>query len=104
MANQNQFYHSRNFKKILEQKKRLILPLTLFFFLYFLLLPILTSFFPELANLHIYGPITFAWLFAFSQFIMSWFICYVYYKKAKSIDLSVEKLEEEVLNKGAASK
>lgn len=95
MVEERQLYHSATFQKLLHRKKRYIVKLTLFFFSYFLLLPILTSYFPTLMTYSVYGNLTFAWIFAFSQFAMTGIICYLYYHKAKSFDLAVEQIKAE---------
>jgi uncharacterized membrane protein (DUF485 family) len=103
MSDNHQIYHSSTFKKLVNRKKVFIITLTLFFFPFFLLLPILTSYFPALMTYKIYGDITFAWIFAFSQFIMTGTISYIYYIKAKSFDVTVEQIKNEHIQRGQIS-
>jgi uncharacterized membrane protein (DUF485 family) len=103
MPEKNQLYHTSAFQKLLRKKKVFILCLTLFFFSYFLLLPILTSYLPSLMTYKVYGDLTFAWIFAFSQFIMTGAISYIYYKKAKSFDATVERIKNEYIHGGNES-
>jgi uncharacterized membrane protein (DUF485 family) len=100
MGGNHQIYHSFTFKRLLNRKKVFIIILTLFFFSYFLLLPILTSYFPALMTYKVYGDLTFAWIFAFSQFIMTGAISYIYYKKARSFDATVEQIKKEHIHRG----
>jgi uncharacterized membrane protein (DUF485 family) len=99
MSEHHQIYHSSTFKKLVNRKKVIIITLTLFFFSYFLLLPILTSYFPALMTYKVYGELTFAWIFAFSQFIMTGAISYIYYKKARSFDATVEQIKNEHIHR-----
>jgi uncharacterized membrane protein (DUF485 family) len=99
----NQIYHSSTFKKLVIRKKVVIITLTLFFFSYFLLLPILTSYVPALMTYKIYGHVTFAWIFAFSQFIMTGTISYIYYIKARSFDDTVEQIKNKHVQRGQIS-
>lgn len=100
MLDENQIYHSSTFQQLLSKKKIVIFGLTLFFFSYYLLLPILTSYFPTLMAYQVYGNITFAWFFAFSQFMMTGTICWIYYRKAKSFDIAVEEIRSEYVDRG----
>jgi uncharacterized membrane protein (DUF485 family) len=100
MSENHQIYHSSTFQRFLSRKKVFIFGLTLFFFSYYLLLPVLTSYFPTLMTYKVYGDLTFAWIFAFSQFIMTGTISCIYYKKAKSYDITVEQIRREHLNRG----
>ena len=86
---------SSEFQKLLREKKKFILPLTVFFLVFYFALPIMTSYSSVLNN-SFYGSITWAWVFAFAQFIMTWALCMIYSKKAARFD----RLSDEVLKKG----
>jgi uncharacterized membrane protein (DUF485 family) len=100
MLEENHIYHSTTFQKLLSKKRIFVSSLTLFFFAYYLLLPILTSYFPTLMTYKVYGNFSFAWVFAFSQFIMTGAICLLYYIKAKSFDRMVEEVKTEYVARG----
>jgi uncharacterized membrane protein (DUF485 family) len=76
---------SSSFQKLLSAKKKFIIPITIFFFCFYFALPILTSFSTVLNNKFI-GSITWAWVFAFLQFIMTWGLCMLYSKRATKFD------------------
>ncbi|MCJ8014167.1 DUF485 domain-containing protein [Paenibacillus sp. KQZ6P-2] len=76
---------SDNFRKLIRTKKTFIIPLTIFFLCFYFALPILTSY-TNILNHSFYGSITWAWVFAFLQFIMTWAFCMIYYKKATKFD------------------
>lgn len=84
MADKNVHYKkvaaSKDFRKLLEEKRRFIVPMTIFFFLFYFSLPVATSYFTFL-NTPAIGAITWAWLFALTQFVMTWVLCGLYAKK-----------------------
>lgn len=85
---------SANFQKLLHEKKKFIIPFTIFFFCFYFALPILTSY-TTVLNKPFAGSITWAWIFAFAQFIMTWAFCMIYYKKAEKFDEISEKILQE---------
>jgi uncharacterized membrane protein (DUF485 family) len=85
---------SSSFQELLSEKKKFIIPITIFFFSFYFALPILTSFSTILNNKFI-GSITWAWVFAFLQFIMTWGLCMLYSKKAAKFDHLAEKVINE---------
>ncbi|MEH7009412.1 DUF485 domain-containing protein [Neobacillus niacini] len=86
---------SSSFQILISEKKKFIIPITIFFFCFYFALPILTSYSTVLNNKFI-GSITWAWVFAFLQFIMTWGLCMLYSKKAAKFD----DLAEKVVNEG----
>jgi uncharacterized membrane protein (DUF485 family) len=85
---------SKEFKQLLEEKKKFIMPLSIFFFCFYIALPIMTSY-SKVLNTPAVADITWAWIFAFAQFVMTWGLCMLYSKKASSFD----RLSEKVLQK-----
>ena len=59
------------------------------FFLVFIVLPILTSY-SKVLNTSAFGDVTWAWVFAFAQFIMTWALCMIYSKKQNHLMKSRE--------------
>ncbi len=96
---QQNFEHSRysevvntnQFQQLMAEKKRFILPMTVFFLLFYFSLPILTAY-TDVLNRKAVGDITWAWIFAFAQFIMTWALCMIYTKRAKRFDELAEKV------------
>ncbi|MFD3446034.1 DUF485 domain-containing protein [Microbacteriaceae bacterium 4G12] len=86
--------HSDEFKQLLRVKKNFIVPLSIFFFCFFIALPIMTSY-SKVLNTPAFGAITWAWIFAIAQFIMTWSLCMIYTKKAESFD----RLSNRILQK-----
>ncbi len=83
------------FQQLLKRKKKLILPMTFFFVLFYFALPILIWFFPEW--IYKESPSSFIpwwWLFAFFQLIVTWILGWVYWCKAKKYDQLIEDLKQ----------
>lgn len=86
--------HSSSFQALLSEKKKFIIPITIFFFCFYFALPILTSY-STVLNHKFIGSITWAWVFAFLQFIMTWVLCMLYSKKAARFDELAKKIVQE---------
>lgn len=87
---------SAPFQKLLKEKRKFILPMSIFFFVFYFTLPIMTSYFTVL-NTSAIGSITWAWIFAFSQFIMTWVLCSLYSRKAEKFDEMAEEITSQSL-------
>lgn len=94
--------NSPKFEALLSSKKRFLVPLSVFFLVYYFLLPILTSY-TKVLNYPAVGTITWAWVFAFSQFIMTWVLCTVYSRRAAEFDAMVEEIRKETEAGGEAA-
>jgi uncharacterized membrane protein (DUF485 family) len=94
-ANYSEIAKSGKFQTLLKRKRQFILPLSLFYFAFYFLLPILTSY-SKVLNHSAIGPISWAWVFAFAQFIMTWVLCIVYSKKAARFDSMVQDIRKEL--------
>jgi uncharacterized membrane protein (DUF485 family) len=95
----SQIAQSSSFQYLMRAKKNFILPLTLFFLVFYFALPILTSY-SNVLNSPAIGPISWAWVFAFAQFIMTWALCMLYSKRAAKFDEIVEKIKQEAKEGG----
>ncbi|WP_099159925.1 DUF485 domain-containing protein [Virgibacillus ndiopensis] len=91
--------NSPQFKQLIHERKRFIIPLTIFFLVFYFSLPILTSY-TTILNTPAIGDISWAWLFAFTQFIMTWVLCTLYVKKSASFDKKANYVIETQLKKG----
>jgi uncharacterized membrane protein (DUF485 family) len=85
---------SSSFQTLISEKKKFIIPVTIFFFCFYFALPILTSY-STILNHKFVGSISWAWVFAFLQFIMTWGLCMLYSKKAAKFDELAEKVVQE---------
>ena len=66
------------FRALLARKKAFILPATIFFLIYYLALPILVGYCPELMKKKVWGEVNIAYVFALSQFFMAWIMAFLY--------------------------
>ncbi|MFX3622749.1 MAG: DUF485 domain-containing protein [Ectobacillus sp.] len=89
---------SAEFRQLLQKKKAFIVPMSIFFFCFYIALPIMTSY-SKVLNTPAVGAITWAWVFAFGQFVMTWALCIIYSKKAESFDKMANSILQE-LNQG----
>jgi uncharacterized membrane protein (DUF485 family) len=74
------------FHALQSAKRRFLIPATLFFLIYYLSLPVLVGFWPEVMKKPVIGKVNWAYLFALSQFIMTWVLCAVYVRVARKWD------------------
>jgi uncharacterized membrane protein (DUF485 family) len=90
-----QIVQSSSFQTLMKKKKNFIIPTTIFFFVFYFALPILTSY-STVLNHPAIGPISWAWVFAFAQFLMTWGLCLLYTNKAKTFDNMVDQIKTEI--------
>ncbi len=75
------------FAALKAAKRRFIIPATIFFFIYYMTLPILVGFYPTLMKTPVWGKVNIAYLFALSQFLMTWTLCALYVRAARRWDV-----------------
>lgn len=91
--------NSQGFHQLMKAKKRFLIPITIFFLAFYFMLPILTSY-TTILNKPAIGSITWTWVYAFAQFIMTWALCILYVKKAGRFDHMAEQLIEKEKKEG----
>ncbi len=62
------------------------------FLIYYFTLPVLVGYWPELMKREVWGVVNWAYLFAFSQFLMAWTLAYLYMRVARRFDQMSEKI------------
>ena len=77
---------SAGFRALLAAKRRFIVPMTVFFVIYYFALPLLVGFMPEMMNRRVLGSLNLAYLFALSQFVMAWTVAGLYLRAAARWD------------------
>ncbi|MED4799408.1 DUF485 domain-containing protein [Bacillus atrophaeus] len=93
--NYKQIAESPSFQTFLKQKRAFIVPVTIFFFVFYFFLPVLTSYFTFL-NKPAIGAVSWAWLFAMAQFVMTWTLSTLYSRKAAQFDRFASALQLEL--------
>ena len=67
-----------------NRHRRFVWPITIFFLVYYLALPILAGTAPDLMGTKVFGEFTFGYLFALSEFLMAFVVAWVYARWAAS--------------------
>lgn len=75
------------FAELKRAKLRFIVPGTIFFLVYYMALPVMVGFFPEVMKTAVLGKVNWAYLFALSQFVMTWVLCAMYVRAARRWDV-----------------
>jgi uncharacterized membrane protein (DUF485 family) len=81
---------------LLAEKRRFIVPATIFFIVYYFALPVLVGYFPRLMSTKVVGNINLAYLFAVSEFVMTAVVIYLYVKRANHFDELADQLRAKV--------
>lgn len=85
---------SSSFRQLMKEKKAFLIPSIIFFMIFYFSLPILAVY-TDLLTGQVFGEITWAWVLAVAQFIMTWTLCILYVKKAARFDKLADKVIEE---------
>jgi len=91
-------FGDREFVDLVRRKMALIVPATVFFILYYFALPVGAGWFPELMKMEVWGKANVAYLFALSQFFMTWGLAFLYVWAAAGWD----RKEHQILKKHGA--
>jgi uncharacterized membrane protein (DUF485 family) len=80
-----------------HRHQRFVWPVTVFFLVYYLTLPILAGVAPDLMGTKVFGEFTFGYLFALSQFLMAFVVAWVYARwAARRMDPLASDLREKL--------
>ncbi len=80
------------FRGLLAAKARFIVPMCVFFLAYYFALPLLVGLAPDLMEKKVIGVVNVAYLFALSQFFMTWIISIVYARAAGNFDRKAQEV------------
>ncbi|GHO54392.1 DUF485 domain-containing protein [Ktedonobacter robiniae] len=81
-----------DFRELVRTKRNLIIPATIFFLLYYFVFLIVVGYLPDVANASVIGNINVAYLFALSQFFMTWILMGIYVWRAGTFDALVQRI------------
>jgi uncharacterized membrane protein (DUF485 family) len=90
------------FKELVRRKRAFLIPTVVFVLLFFIMLPIL-SIFTDVLDSKVIGAITWAYLYAFAQFLLAWIVTFLYWRKSKRWDELARKARKEVSERGASA-
>jgi uncharacterized membrane protein (DUF485 family) len=82
------------FRELTQKRKAFIIPATIFFFVFYFGLPILAGF-TTVLNGYAIGSITWAYVYAFAQFAMTWILMHLYVNRANRWDDLVDQARHE---------
>ncbi len=88
------------FRDLVRRKKAFILPATIFFLVFYFGLPVLAGFTTWLNGPAI-GSITWAYVYAFAQFAMTWILMHLYVSRANRWDELVDRARSEAAEEGS---
>ena len=88
-----------DFQRLLAAKRRFLVPATIFFIVYYLALPISVGYFPEIMKQPVWGRLNWAYLFALSQFLMTWIMAGLYVSAARRWDQQSAALVAKLLHR-----
>lgn len=74
------------FQELLRAKRRFVIPCCIFFTCYYFALLYFVGWHPELMKKAVIGKVNIAYLFALSQFFMSWILAWLYIRKSSTFD------------------
>lgn len=83
------------FQELVKSKKAFVVPATIFFMIFYFGLPVLTGF-TTVLNAPAIGPISWAYVYAFAQFVMTWTLLHMYINRANRWDELVDRAKVEV--------
>lgn len=98
-ASYSEIARSSRFQALMARKRRFLLPMSIFFFAFYFALPLLTSY-SKVLNHPAVGPISWAWVFAFAQFIMTWALCIIYSRQAAQYDQMIREIRSDAKLRG----
>ena len=85
-------YESPDYRRMISQKTRAVVVMTVFFVVYYFALPVLVGYWPGLMSRRLWGNVTLAYAYAFSQFLMAWAIAYLYMRYAGRFDQTTARI------------
>ncbi len=83
-----------SFQEYARKRKAFLIPATIFFMVFFFGLPILASF-TTVLNGRALGPLTWAYVYGFAQFAMTWILMHLYVNQANKWDGIIDRARHE---------
>ncbi len=95
----SEIVQSSSFQQLLHEKRKFIIPWSIFFLVFYFTLPVLTAY-SHILNRTAFGSITWAWLFGSAQFVMTWALCMIYSSRAAKFDKKVDEIKRSLYKEG----
>ena len=77
--------HTDEFRRLIAARMRFVIPATVFFLVYYFLLPLANGLAPCFMRTDVIGHVNIAYLFALSQFVMAWLLAWFYIRQATNV-------------------
>ena len=77
--------HTTEFRDLVAARWRFVLPATIFFLVYYFLLPLANGLAPHFMRTNVVGNVNIAYLFALSQFFVAWILAWLYIRRANNV-------------------
>lgn len=91
--NYTKIANSPEFQSLKSKKRKFIVPVSIFFLVCYITLPLLTSY-STILNTNAFGDVAWVWVYALSLFIMTWVLCMVYVRRANRFDQEADAMIE----------
>ncbi len=76
---------TQEFKELVRARWRFVIPATVFFLVYYFMLPLLNGLATGFMRTNVIGDVNVAYLFALSQFFMAWLLAWFYVRRATRV-------------------
>jgi uncharacterized membrane protein (DUF485 family) len=76
---------TEEFKSLVRARWRFVMPATVFFLIYYFLLPVLNGTQTNFMRQEVIGHVNIAYLFALSQFVMAWLLAWLYIRQSNNV-------------------
>jgi uncharacterized membrane protein (DUF485 family) len=93
-ARYDKVYDSEKFQQLVKAKRRFIVPLTMFYIAYGMLLPFL-AFYTDVLDIKVIGNVTLGWIYGMSVVVVSLIVSQLYIKRAEKFDQEAKSIVEQ---------
>ncbi len=82
-------------KRWKQERRLFVVWISVLAVIFYMSLPLSLAVIPDKMNEHALFGLSWAWLYAFLQVLMTWLIGWIYWVKAKQLDQLVERMRQE---------
>lgn len=82
-------------KRWKQERRLFVLWISVLAIIFYLALPLSLAVIPHTMNKSTLFGLSWAWVYAFLQILMTWLIGWIYWVKAKQLDMLVERMRQE---------
>ena len=89
------------FRELLRARRRFVVPASIFFFAFYLALPVSVGFAPSIMGRSFAGALTNAYALALAQFVSAWILLALYMRRARAFDALQARIVDTVRDRPA---